>query len=258
MKRLHLISLVSVGILLSGCSTTFDSGHGFFRNREMDYRHNPVSERPNLIFPKGVSAPTLKPRYTLPKGQNQYPAQQGDGVLPPPGFDSVIHPGKAKSAHTAEAQPSESWVGRLFSNPDAEKKQQAIQKLKDTITQIQDELANSKHPHNAKNTTPAKHLVSNVTFDHNIAGLLRINAPFNLAWTRIQSAIAKTSYTVTKTNKGSGLIYVSNQKNHQPSNMLYAYYAGGTTKVSVFTLKGKLDNSTNAYSLLEQISGNLN
>lgn len=266
MKTYQAVTLVAVALALTGCQTTFGSKHGFFRNRELDYLHNPAIQRPPLKVPTGMESPKLNPLYTLPKGQDNFPSKESSNTLLPPGYHKVISTGKAKiigkphAAPTRHTRSASSWFSWL--NPNAGKDQK-LAKLNNQIAQLKDEMQTVKP---GKIQTPSKtdvasstHVSSSIAFDKNNAGLLTIDAPFNSAWDRIKTAISDTDYKIVRTDKGSGLLYIiPAAKPKAQKLMVYAYNAAGATKVSIFTHTGKLDTSTSAYSVLQQIKANLN
>ena len=91
-KRFKLIRLVvlccsSVLIvsILSGCAQKITPK--FLRDREYDYARTKVVQPPKIYIPKGVQTPDYDPKYTLPKGGDNYPSvenKKDTKVLPPP------------------------------------------------------------------------------------------------------------------------------------------------------------------------------
>jgi uncharacterized lipoprotein len=265
-------------LLLSGCATTFNGKTGVFRNRELDYLHQPVSQRSALIIPNGVQTPKLEPKNMLPTGPTSYPAETSVD-LTPPGFSKVIPiPGEPTktSGKNAAKTPAPSQSPKSSQEISAE-----ISQIQSQIQQLEAKKQNSKKPTqdvglspSTTSTTPASSgqlpsvISSSLTFDHNNVGLLTINAPYAKAWTALETAINQSGYQITKVDKGSHLIYVNispasvvnDETAQNPSEpavqtilLLFVTHKNNATQISIFTDKGVLDKSANAYSLLSQL-----
>lgn len=84
---------------MSGCSTVLGGHNSAFRNRENDYAKNQVVQPQPLKTPEGLPALKTNPEYTVPKGQNDYPANAKAMDLSPPGLhDSITTPNANSSS----------------------------------------------------------------------------------------------------------------------------------------------------------------
>jgi uncharacterized lipoprotein len=243
---LTLLPVLMVSSLLLGCQTTFDHKTGVFRNREFDYLHQSISQRPPLQIPAGVQAPIFETKNILPAGPNQYPIENTVNMTPP-GFDQVI-------AIPEEASPSE----KVPSSPThSSTEKTSTQDIHAQIASIQNQL-NALKP-----TSPVKtKLSSQLGFDSNKVGLLKIQAPFNQAWEAVIQALNDSGYSITKVDKGSRVIYVDPPSTSAPETSIQHFLIFVTRKdnavhVSVFTDKGVLDHSDASATLLTQLQAKL-
>jgi uncharacterized lipoprotein len=301
MKKSQIMSVAfTLGLLfcssifLSGCATTFNKKTGVFRNRDLDYLHQPIHQSSGLIIPSGVEKPQLNPKNKLPAGPNSYPAESTVDMTPP-GFNKNIPISAPSSAPKATTQTPTTPSSNSSSK--SEYKPKTSEEINAEIAAIQAQIQHIKNhqnqssqpqpsaPASTKLTTEATTqeapqitqklpgISSSLTFDTNNHGLLNINAPFNEAWNALKTAVTESGYTISKVDKGSHLIYVSiptitseasasiSAAETAPKASTYLLFVtrkDNVTQVSVFTDKGVLDSSTSAYSLLSQLHGILN
>jgi uncharacterized lipoprotein len=325
-KRLVLLvsSLLISSIFLSGCATTFNKTFnkktGAFRNRELDYLHQPVSQNPALIIPQNIEARNMKPKNTLPAGPMSYPAEDALDMTPPGFNQKIIIPtlslptaknpsGQTSANQTSKKQNSEAikaQIAQIQTQIQNLKNQQEVQASttpshtaeissenksaplsgtqdpKGTQTVSNPSSSNSSNSSNTFDTSETlPQITSSLTFDSNNTGLLTINAPYAKTWDMVQTAVKQSGYQVSKTDSGSHLIYVTENSPEKASEkvtdsaqasskdlskdplknqrtfLLFINRKDNSTQVSIFTDKGILDSSAEAYSLLSQIHSNL-
>ncbi len=243
---LSLLPIFMASSLLLGCQTTFDHKTGVFRNREFDYLHASVSQRNPLKITSDVQTPTFATKNILPAGPDQYPIENTVNMTPP-GFDQVI-------AVPEEKSPSENTSPKAPLSPT---EKPATQDIHAQMESIQNQI-NALKP-----KTPAKTVLSSqLGFDSNNVGLLKIQAPFSQAWDAVIEALNHSDYSITKVDKGSHLIYVDSASTSAPETstqhfLLFVTRKENAVHVSVFTAKGVLDNSDASASLLTQLQAKI-
>lgn len=248
--KLKFLSILSVGVLgslfLTGCSTVLHGGKTLFRNRENDYAHHAVVQPKAIKSPAGLPAIKTNPTYTMPKGQDKFPAEAEAIDLTPPGMNETVTPsGKVEKPTGKHAAV-----------------QAKLDQLKAQLAQLQAQEAAKKSGHALKATTavPAssgKLIPSNIVFSKSNEGLLTIDAPFAKAWKAIPGAISTVGYTVTDSDKKKGVIHIQNKANPKLKLIVYVMPKVDQTQVSLFDSHSKLLSSNLGYSLLEQIKANL-
>ncbi|WP_071663758.1 hypothetical protein [Francisella frigiditurris] len=74
-----------------------------FRNRKYDYARRKVIESPPLKVPAGLNGDDIKPRFTMPDGENEFPASQvaeAERDMLPPSFATTYNMAKIIRAQT--------------------------------------------------------------------------------------------------------------------------------------------------------------
>ena len=87
MKTTQYPFLILLSLSLLGCAQT----HQAFRNREFNYLHTTVTQRPALKIPPGLDKLKFTPALTVPEGQNTFTPEDKVNLLPP-GIHAMIKP----------------------------------------------------------------------------------------------------------------------------------------------------------------------
>jgi len=88
-KFIYAVLSLSPLLFVGGCVSSMHT----FRNREFDYLHTTVTQRPPLRIPAGLKKIKFQPALTIPPGQSTFGPSKNINLLPP-GIHAWVAPTK--------------------------------------------------------------------------------------------------------------------------------------------------------------------